>query len=127
VHPISGQNVQKFGRGRKWRAGRLNQAGEPVGLGLLRHPPFPSSTLSGLCNPGRSLYCFQINVEERLPLVAFIRILLTHANHFPKNLDVEAIALRFKKDFLLSFSEFLDFALDVLDALDNSSQIAAAH
>jgi hypothetical protein len=94
-----------------------------VDLGLLRHPPFPLSRLSGLRNPGRSLYCLQIDVEERLPLVAYIRILLAHANYFSKNLDVEAIAFCFKKDFLLGFSEFLHFPFDVLDALNNSSQL----
>jgi hypothetical protein len=49
--------------------------------------------------------------------------LLAHPNHFSKNLDVEAVALGFEKDFFLGFGEFLDFPLDVLDALDDSPQL----
>jgi hypothetical protein len=56
-------------------------------------------------------------------LVAFFRILLAHANHVSKNLDVEAVALGFEKDFLLRFGELFDFSLDVLDPLYDRPQL----
>src|ERR1700691_4434329 len=53
---------------------------------------------SSLCYRRRPLERFHINVEEGFLLVALLRVLLAHADHLSKNLDVEAIALGFRID-----------------------------
>src|SRR5262249_52330433 len=51
--------------------------------------------------------------------------LLANAQHFPQHLDVEAVALGFRKDLPLALVELLDFLVDVLDALDDGPQLIA--
>jgi hypothetical protein len=65
----------------------------------------------------------QINVEQRLVLLALLLVLLTQPDDFSKHLHVEAVALGFQENLLLGFVEFSDLRLDVLDAFDDGSQL----
>lgn len=67
----------------------------------------------------------QIDLQERLQLVALLLVLLAHPDHLAKNLDVEAVPLGLEIDFLLGFGELLDLLVDVLDPLDNGAQLVA--
>src|SRR5580700_5376089 len=49
---------------------------------------------------GCSHYGLQVEVQERLLLVALLLILFAHADHLAQNFDVEAVALGFEIDFL---------------------------
>src|ERR1700730_14601007 len=67
----------------------------------------------------------QVDVEQRLLLVALLRVLLAQPNHFAQDLHVEAVALGLLIDFLLVFVQRLDLFLDPLDALDDGAQLIA--
>jgi hypothetical protein len=66
-----------------------------------------------------------VEVEERLLLVALLLVFLADPEHFPQHLDVEAVALGFRKDFPFGLVQFLDLLVDVLDALDDGPQLIA--
>jgi len=51
--------------------------------------------------------------------------LAAHADDFSKNLDVEAIALGFRIDFLFGLGQILDLIFDLLNALNERSQLIA--
>ncbi len=52
-------------------------------------------------------------------------VLLTHADHFAQDLDVEAVALRLGVDLLLALGQLFDLLVDVLDALHDRSKLIA--
>src|SRR5258708_10861595 len=80
---------------------------------------------SSFCPSSRSFYCLQVDVEKSFVLFALLLVLLTHPNYFSKDLDVEAVVLGFKIDFLPRFAKFLDLFLDLLDAFDDRAQLVA--
>src|ERR1700692_3995400 len=72
---------------------------------------------------GCSHYGLQVEVQERLLLVALFLILLAHPDHLPQYFDVEAVALGFEIDFLFAFGGLPDLLLDALDALHDGPQL----
>src|SRR6187200_2316331 len=83
-------------------------------------PPRSSSLCWSLCRSlchslghrGRTLDGLQIDLQQRLQLVALPLVLLAHPDHLAKNLDVEAVPLGLEIDFLLGFGELLDLLVD---------------
>jgi hypothetical protein len=60
-------------------------------------------------------------------LVAFLLVLLAQADYFSKNLDVEAIALGFRIDFPFGLGQFVDLVIDLLNALNDRSQLVTRY
>src|SRR6266566_7052265 len=79
----------------------------------------PSSKSSSFCPQSRSFYCLQVDVKKRVVLFALLLVLLAHADHFSKDLNIEAVVLGFKIDFLPRLVELPDLLLDLLDAFDD--------
>src|SRR5580704_7872572 len=93
--------------------------------GCRRPPSAPAAGSGGLGDRLRLLDCVHIEVEERFVLVTLLLVFLADADHFPQHLDVEAVALGFRKYLPLGLVQLLDLLVDVLDALDDGPQLIA--
>src|SRR5690348_6024654 len=99
------------------------RAGMPLRKEVPTSPSAPAAVSGRLGDRLGCLDGVHVEIEERFLLVSLLLVLLANADHFPQHLDVEAIALRFRKDLPLGLVQFLDFLVDVLDALDDGPQL----
>src|SRR5271166_3889119 len=82
--------------------------------------------LSCLCfRCARALHGPEIQVKQRLLLVALVLVLLAQTKDFLKHFDVEALSLGFREDLLLPFIQRLDLFVDALNALDEGANAVA--
>jgi hypothetical protein len=65
----------------------------------------------------------QVGVQKRILLVAFLLVLFAYPDYFSKDFYVEAVALGFQINLLLGFDELLYLVFDMLNALDDRSQL----
>src|SRR6266852_1255119 len=119
---VVGADVVSAPRARR-RLASLRAVMVAAGAGFVNaHPPLWSR---GFCLRGRPRDGLHVDVQERFLLVALLLVQLAHPDDLAQNLDVEAVPLGLEVDLLLAFVELLDLLVDVLDTLDDRSQLVA--
>ena len=94
-----------------------------VTLSLTR--PTSSCSLGDLLWPGL-LHGAHIEIEHALALVALFLVLLSKLDDLFEDLDVKPFALGLRKHFLLLLVQLGQFAVEILDPLDECTDFAAA-
>src|SRR3954452_15266039 len=75
----------------------------------------------------RGFHRAHVEIEQAFALVALVLVLLAQLDDLPEDLYIEPFALGLRKHFLLLLVQFLQFAVDVLDPLDERTNPAAGN
>src|SRR6266404_6081713 len=94
------------------------------------HPGYVSSLGSGRLRGLfrlRGFHRAHVEVEQAFALVALVLVLLTQLDDLLKDLHIKSFALGLRKHFLLLLVQLSQFAVDVLDPLDERTNPAAGN
>src|ERR1700754_1351398 len=86
-----------------------------------------SSRRLGFLFRGRRFHRAHVEIEQAFALVALLLVLLAQLDDFLENLHIEPFALGLGKDFLFLLVQLLQFAVDVLNPLDERTNLAAGN
>src|SRR5215203_873491 len=75
----------------------------------------------------RGFHRAHVEIEQAFALVTLVLILLAQLDDLPQDLYIEPFALGLRKHFLLLLVQFSQFAVDVLDPLDERTNPAAGN
>src|ERR1700688_2709444 len=64
----------------------------------------------------------EVDVEQGVPLITLVLVLLSESDYFAQDLHIEAVALGLCVDVLFIFIQPPDVLLDALDALDEGTK-----
>src|SRR5208283_5754966 len=67
----------------------------------------------------------EIQVEQGLPFIALVLVLLAQAQDFPEDLHIEALSLGLCEGFLLALVQRLDLFIDAFNSLDKGADAIA--
>src|SRR3954453_3703681 len=102
-------------------------------LGSIRRSWLRQSRISirsrGLCDRFRAgcVHRPHIHVEQGVALIALVLVLLPQLDDLLEDLNVETLALGLRKDLLLRLVQLLQFAVQMLDPLNEGTDSSAGN